>query len=730
VTVLPLTGVQGLQNDFRIQQIRDILGTRPQSPTADAGGAPEVKTCDVCRSNQKVETAQVHCIQCFMFLCAACQTKHNANTIFAGHHLLSVSDQSFAESLFCKSHKEQAVRYFCCVCAEMLCTVCILDHDPTHATQPFDRALVERYRQELKAHQKAVVSKLTDINSRAKYFEAVKQSQQRALYKAQSAVRDRSEELVRQVRGEEKRLLEMLQEHMEGTLRLHGAESVSDAQFKKSTLESLYTDITRTLNGSPQLCLMSYDDINARVLSLSDTPLPAVDHKCASSTFLRFFPSTDVYTLGSLRESTLSDEDTGEDDLVLSSSPPHTSCPSLSTQLVPRRVTSILNALSPTRTKIDLKKSKLKCYGDAGPKSPSTISADSLISSTEDVIPLMRSSSPLHTTPSSPLSLSPSISSPLSSSAPQSPLRPVSPAISIPSPITSSSYDAENAASSSFKYHPKMLFKLDQVGGWPGKVTSPTGVDFLPDGNLIVAECENRLQVFDHAGHSIRIIGWGKIRPCGVVVSREGHISITDKKDSCIKVYQMDGDCLKSWGTGQLSSPSGIAITSNNHYIVTDVNRHSVSIYSAEGNILSQFGQWGSDDYQFNNPSHVTVDQHDNILVSDAGNACIKIYDKAGLFVRRIALGNSKHGQLRKPQGIAVDNHGHVLVSDRDNHRVSMLTYDGHFVCHLLNKNDGIRFPSDISLDASTSNLAIVETHTGFLTKDPHHAVKLYNLNG
>ncbi|ELU01091.1 hypothetical protein CAPTEDRAFT_86968, partial [Capitella teleta] len=36
VTVLPTTGVQGLQNDFRIQQIRDIITSRPQSPGADA----------------------------------------------------------------------------------------------------------------------------------------------------------------------------------------------------------------------------------------------------------------------------------------------------------------------------------------------------------------------------------------------------------------------------------------------------------------------------------------------------------------------------------------------------------------------------------------------------------------------------------------------------------------------------------------------------------------------
>ncbi|ELU01092.1 hypothetical protein CAPTEDRAFT_94389, partial [Capitella teleta] len=305
-------------------------------------------------------------------------------------------------------------------------------------------------------------------------------------------------------------------------------------------------------------------------------------------------------------------------------------------------------------------------------------------------------------------------------------LRAVSP--SLPSP--SSSHDAEASISTSLKYQPKLLFKLDQVGGWPGKVTAPTGVAFLPDGNLVVAECENRLQLFDQAGQSIRIIGWGKIRPCSVVVSREGHISITDKKDCCVKIYQVDGTCLASWGTGQLSSPSGIAIMSNSHYIVTDVNRHSVSIHSAEGNLLSQFGQWGCDDYQFNNPSHITVDQHDNILVSDAGNSCVKIYDKAGLFVRKISLGNSKHGQLRKPQGISVDNRGHIFVSDRDNHRISMLTYDGRFVCHLLTKNDGIRFPSDIAVDVSANHLAIAETHTGFLTKDPHHAVKLYHLNG
>jgi len=277
--------------------------------------------------------------------------------------------------------------------------------------------------------------------------------------------------------------------------------------------------------------------------------------------------------------------------------------------------------------------------------------------------------------------------------------------------------------------HIKLVFKIDQIGGWPGRITSPSSVAFLPDGNLVISECENRLQVFDSAGHSIRIMGWGKMKPQTVVINREGQLVLTDKKDQCVKVFDMNGDAVSTWGTGLFASPSGIAVSSNGNVIVTDLETNNVSIHSPDGGVISQFGSWGSGDYQFNHPTHVTVDQQDNIIVSDAGNSLIKVYNKNGAFVQKFSLLSGKQGLLRRPHGVAADNIGNILIADHDNHRISLFSSEGKFLHHLMTKQDGIRYPTAICFDRNYKHIAVVESHVGFMSKDPHHAVKVYQLS-
>ena len=269
------------------------------------------------------------------------------------------------------------------------------------------------------------------------------------------------------------------------------------------------------------------------------------------------------------------------------------------------------------------------------------------------------------------------------------------------------------------------MFKVDQVGGWPGKVTAPSSVAVLPDRSLVVAECENRLQIFDQTGASLRIVGWGKVKPQRVAVTRDGRIAVTDAIDSCVKLFSADGELVGSWGAGMFDKPTGIAIMTSGNYVISDVERHAVCIHGADGALIKQFGAWGGGDYQFNNPAYVAVDRDDNILVSDSCNNCIKVYDKTGVFLRRLAGTGRKQATLKQPMGIHVASNGNILVADRDNHHVSMLTADGQFVQHILSRSDGVKFPVDVRV-TDDDHVVVVETHGGFLTKEPHHAVKLF----
>lgn len=171
-------------------------------------------------------------------------------------------------------------------------------------------------------------------------------------------------------------------------------------------------------------------------------------------------------------------------------------------------------------------------------------------------------------------------------------------------------------------------------------------------------------------------------------------------------------------------------MTSAGDFVITDTDRHVVSIHRSDGSLITQFGSWGNGDYQFNTPTNVTVDKDNHIYVADSSNSCVKVYDDKAVFLRKLntTSSNNKQGSpVRRPLGLAVANNGNVIIVDRDNHRVTMYNSQGKFMQHLLTKSDGIKYPCDVKL-SSDNHIAIIETHPGFLTKDPHHCVKLFHI--
>jgi hypothetical protein len=102
-----------------------------------------------------------------------------------------------------------------------------------------------------------------------------------------------------------------------------------------------------------------------------------------------------------------------------------------------------------------------------------------------------------------------------------------------------------------------------------------------------------------------------------------------------------------------------------------------------------------------------------------------KIYNSMGVFLRKLSLGSCTK-QLWRPQGLTIDGHGQILVADRENHRITLLSADGTFKRHVLTKTDGLRYPCNVAIRENL--VCVVENYAGFLSKDPHHAVKLFKL--
>ena len=628
-----------------------------------------------------------------MYFCPNCLTKHESNALFSSHHVVNMDEKHASEVLFCKQHQEHPVRYFCKSCSLMLCTICTMEHNPQHKTEPLEKGIIEKYRKDLLESLRAIKSRLSEVNSRAKYLETIKDAQQKCMFETQKAIKDRTDVIVAQIREKESELLAEVTKKVEQRMRETGIESLTEMKFHGNEMQSLCSEIQTVVQGSPQQCLVAYDDLIARLKSLPEAPSVVAHRPTNTKTnMFRFIPGESEKIdasrlIGTLKECSLADSSTAGASTPMDAT-------DASSPTTHRRTTSILSVLSSGR-KADTKRNRMKSSSTSSASTSTPKAAGGKINADD----LLRRSAATS----------------------------VKPKITKTTPTSSSHSDVTPVSSTTSRNKYKLVFKVDQVGGWPGKVTSPSSVT-SSERLIVVAECENRLQLFDTSGLSMRVIGWGKTKPQRVTSLADGRIAITDRIDNCVKVFTSDGELVSSWGAGMFSSPTGIAVMSNGNYVITDVERCLVSVHTSDnGWLVTSFGSWGSGDAQLQNPGYVTVDSSDNILVSDSGNRCIKMFDSSGNFLRSLPSSSSKSAQLRHPMGVVVTRIGSIVVADRDSHRLVMMTSDGVIQQEVLTKSDGVKFPVDVAL-VGDDQIAVVEAHNGFLSKDQHHAVKLYKL--
>jgi len=81
-----------------------------------------------------------------MQLCDECVTRHNSNPVLAAHQLIAVSDSRAVLAMFCTKHHDQPIRYFCSECRVTLCSICAIEHDPSHRPEALEQGVLEKYR--------------------------------------------------------------------------------------------------------------------------------------------------------------------------------------------------------------------------------------------------------------------------------------------------------------------------------------------------------------------------------------------------------------------------------------------------------------------------------------------------------------------------------------------------------------------------------------------------------
>ncbi|XP_070560153.1 tripartite motif-containing protein 2-like [Ptychodera flava] len=197
-----------------------------------------------------------------------------------------------------------------------------------------------------------------------------------------------------------------------------------------------------------------------------------------------------------------------------------------------------------------------------------------------------------------------------------------------------------------------------------------SGID---DGNKQVIVC-------DENGELIRCFGKGKIQyPIGIAINPvNGRVYIVDYSAHCIHIYDQDGNHIKSFGSngsqkGQFRYPYFVCIDNTGNVYVSDCHNHRIQVFNSDGQFLYTFGRYGSGDGQMHYPQGVALNKHGYVYVADYRNSRILKFESVCKFVCRVDDHNACE-RLCNPTGLCVTDDGKVIVCDSGNNCIKVFT--------------------------------------------------------
>ena len=223
---------------------------------------------------------------------------------------------------------------------------------------------------------------------------------------------------------------------------------------------------------------------------------------------------------------------------------------------------------------------------------------------------------------------------------------------------------------------------------------------------------------------SIRTID-GLNGPCGVAVSDDGHVIVTECEGNCITVLDREGKKLKTFATsGNINfiQPRGVAITPDNFILVTD--DHKIQKLTMDGKLVASVGQEGSKPLEFDSPWDITTSPTTGqIYVADCDNHRIQVLNPDLTFSYSFGSIGSAEGQFSYPRFIAIENQGLVYVSDSGNNRIQVFTSEGKYVSQFGTYGSGpgqLRNPTGL----------VINNNLLYVAEEYNHCVSIFTTNG
>ena len=216
-----------------------------------------------------------------------------------------------------------------------------------------------------------------------------------------------------------------------------------------------------------------------------------------------------------------------------------------------------------------------------------------------------------------------------------------------------------------------------------------SGIAVNKKGEVAVVDDDGHcVYVFDKDGNCVRKIGsQGKEpgqfeEPTGVSYLNDKEILVADYGND--RIQQIDiqtGTVVKSFGKcgsrkGDFGGPHDVCLDDVERIIVTDWYNHRIQVMSKEGESIFTFGDRGPE--KLSCPTSC-IPYKNMFLLCDEGNGCIKAFDQSGTFLYKFGKEGNQDGELVRPNFMLVDSSDNLLVCDSDNNRVQQFFLDGRF---------------------------------------------------
>ena len=226
-------------------------------------------------------------------------------------------------------------------------------------------------------------------------------------------------------------------------------------------------------------------------------------------------------------------------------------------------------------------------------------------------------------------------------------------------------------------------------------------------------------------GKPVNIIS-GLNRPWGVVVSKNEEIVVAENGANCITILNKEGKKVKSFGTegtkeGQFTNPCGVAISHDGHILVTD--NHRLQKLTFEGDYVKSVGssKTGNGRLKFNYPTGITVHPTTGqIFIADIFNDRIQVLNKNLTYSHSFGKEGSSPEQFNGPYDVTFDNEGYLYVADSGNHCIKKFTSTGQYISTFGSNPGQIKYPTSIIID---NNLLYVSEYG-------NNRISIFDTNG